>query len=432
MKIPGKLGKYVITKELGRGATGIVYLCHDPYQGRDVALKLYVDDKSQTEEKRKMRKRLFFNEAHMVGMLTHPSILPIYDAGEQDGQCYVVMEYVRGANPLSDFCKPENLLPIRKVVETAFKCARALEYAHRKGVIHRDIKPSNILLSVDNDIRIVDFGIAQNPVSELSTLSGLVGSPAYMAPEQVKEDRITNQVDIYSLGVVMYELLTGKRPFYGENLSRLVHQIINATPIPLHRLRADVPDLLEKIVAKAICKDSEKRYKNCTELSIDLTHAFNKLGKLQEEIAEQERFNIVKQLEFFSEFSYPEIWEVLNSSKWEVFDESDQVVAEGDLDDSFYIIVSGEVEVSKNGRVLGKLAEGDCFGEMGFMNNTERSAAVITKKGVSLMRVNSTLIEQASLKCQLQFHKVFLKSLIQRLSRTSDMAVKAHEEQSGG
>ncbi|MEE8118583.1 MAG: serine/threonine-protein kinase, partial [Gammaproteobacteria bacterium] len=275
MKIPGKLGKYVITKELGRGATGIVYLCHDPYHGRDVALKLYIDDKNQSEEKRKMRKRLFFNEAHMVGMLSHPNILPIYDAGEQDGQCYVVMEYVRGAQPLSAFCKPENLLPIRKAIETAFKCARALEYSHRKGVIHRDIKPSNILINAENDVRIVDFGIAQSPVSELSTLSGLIGSPAYMAPEQVKEDRVSNQSDIYSLGVVMYELLTGKRPFYGENLSRLVHQIINATPIPLNRLRADAPELLEKVVAKAINKDTAKRYKNCLELSVDLTHAFN-------------------------------------------------------------------------------------------------------------------------------------------------------------
>ena len=197
-------------------------------------------------------------------------------------------------------------------------------------------------------------------------------------------------------------------------------------------IQADNLRELEKIVAKAICKDTEKRYKNCTELSVDLTHVFNKLGKLQEEIAEQERFNMVKQLEFFSEFSYPEIWEVLNSSKWEVFDESDQVVTEGELDDSFYIIVSGEVEVSKNGRVLGKLAKGDCFGEMGFMSNTERSATVVTKNGVSLMRVNAMLIEQASLQCQLRFHKVFLKSLIQRLSRTSDMAVTAHNGQTGG
>src|SRR5690606_886277 len=192
-------------------------------------------------------KRLFFNEAHLAGLLQHPNILPIYDAGEEDGKCYIVMEYVRGGNPLSAFCQPQNLLPVRKVVEIVFKCAKALDYAHRKGVVHRDIKPNNILMTADGDVRIVDFGIAQNPVAELTPMSGMVGSPSYMAPEQVREERITNQTDIYALGVLMYELLTGKRPFYGESLSSLIHQILTATPIPLQRLRAEVPDILQAI-----------------------------------------------------------------------------------------------------------------------------------------------------------------------------------------
>ncbi|HWP94338.1 MAG TPA: serine/threonine-protein kinase [Gammaproteobacteria bacterium] len=423
MKKIEKLGRYVITKELGQGSTGVVYLCHDPFHGRDVALKLYHSDKDLPEQQRRLRRKFFFNEAHLAGMLEHPNILPIYDAGEEDGRCYVVMEYVRGAEPLTTFCRPENLLPIRKVVEIVFKCAKALDYAHRKGVVHRDIKPGNILITSDGDVRIVDFGIALTAVNEHTPVGGLVGSPSYMAPEQVREDKATNQTDIYSLGVVMYELLTGKRPFYGDNLSRLVHQIVYATPVPIHKLRRQVPPLLEEIVYKAMEKDLKKRYKTALEFSADLTRAFHHLGKLEQEVAEQERFNMIKHLSFFRDFSYPEIWEVLNASEWRTHPEGSTIITEGEIDDSFFIIVSGEVIVKKGGKILGRLKEGDCFGEMGFISKAERTATVVSKGGVTVMRVNATLLEQASLPCQLRFHKVFLRALIERLTRTSEMNV---------
>lgn len=418
------LGKYIITRELGKGGSGTVYLCHDPYHKRDVALKLYANDVGFSKEQQRVRKRLFFNEAHLAGMLQHPNILPIYDAGEEDGKCYVVMEYVRGGKPLTAFCQPQNLLPVRKIVEIVFKCAKALDYAHRKGVVHRDIKPSNILMTAEGDVRIVDFGIAQNAVADLTPMSGLVGSPSYMAPEQVREDKVTNQTDIYALGVLMYELLTGKRPYYGENLSALVHQVLNSTPIPVHRLRAEIPEILEFIVDKAMQKDPAKRYRTALELSVALTGAFNDLGRMAREVAEQERFNMVRRLSFFEAFSYPEVWEVLNASKWETHDKGESIIVEGEMDESFFIIVSGEVVVTKGGKALGKLVEGDCFGEMGYLNKTMRTATVTSDKGVAVMRVNSTLIEQASMPCQLRFHKVFLRTLIERLTRTSERVVK--------
>ncbi|MDX1443440.1 MAG: serine/threonine-protein kinase [Gammaproteobacteria bacterium] len=419
-----KLGKYIITRELGKGGTGRVYLCHDPYNKRDVALKLYDNEPSLSPEQQRVRKKLFFNEAHMAGMLNHPNILPIYDAGEEDGKCYIVMEYVREAQPLSAFSQPQNLLPIRKVVEILFKCAKALDFAHRKGVVHRDIKPSNILFTSDGDVRIVDFGIAQSPVGEMTPMAGMVGSPSYMAPEQVREEKVTNQTDIYALGVVMYELLAGKRPFYGDTLSRLVHQILHATPIPLHRLRSEVPPSLELIIDKAMQKEPAKRYRSAMEMSVALTQAFNDLGRMAKEVAEQERFNMVRRLTFFKDFSYPEVWEVLNAGVWETHDKGENIIREGDFDDSFYIIVSGKVDVTKNNKVLGQLAEGDCFGEMGYINKTQRTATVSSTNGVAVLRVNSTLMEQASVECQLRFHKVFLRTLIERLTRTSEQAVE--------
>lgn len=421
MAMPDKFGKYLITRELGRGSTGVVYLCHDPYHGREVALKLYTHDADVAEEQRGLRRKLFFNEARLVGLLHHPNILPIHDAGEEGGHCYIVMEYVRGAEALTAFCKPQNLLPIRKVVEVIFKCAKALDFAHRKGIIHRDIKPSNILFTADGDVRIVDFGIAVTPLSDHTPMTGLVGSPSYMAPEQLREEQATNQSDIYSLGVVMYELLTGKRPFYGDNLSRLVHQIVYATPVPIHKLRAEVPAELEEIIAKAMYKDVKKRYRSALEFSADLTRAFTQLGKLAQEVVEQERFNMIRHLQFFADFSYPETWEVLNASRWQNHGDGEEIITEGEADDSFFIIVSGEVVVKKSGKVLGKLVAGDCFGEMGYLSKTRRTATIAAHGNVAVMRVNATLIEQASTQCQLRFHKVFLHSLIERLTRTSDM-----------
>jgi len=421
--ILGKLGKYVVTREVGRGATGVVYLCHDPYHGRDVALKLYYSDAELPEDQKRTRRKVFFNEAQLVGRIHHPNVMPIYDAGDDEGRYYIVMEYVRGAEPLTVFCRPENLLPIRKVVEVVFKCAKALDFAHRKGVIHRDIKPSNIMLTADGDVRIVDFGIAHNPLSEMTPVSGLLGSPSYMAPEAIKDDKPSNQSDLYSLGVVMYELLTGKRPFHGETLSRLVHQIIYATPAPVHKLRNDVPEVLEQVVDRAMQKDQKRRYRTGLEFAADLTRAFNELEKLAEEVASQERFNLVRHLRFFQDFTYPEIWEVLHASEWQVRQPGEAVIREGEMDDSFYIIVSGELQVLKGGHPLGVIREGDCFGEMGYMSHTERTASVTAQAGCILMRVNATLIEQASLQCQLRFHKVFLRSLIERLTRTSEVVV---------
>ena len=159
-RTPERIGKYVVIREVGRGSTGIVYLSHDAYYGRDVAIKLYNMDTGGDEERARIARKMFLSEAHLVGMLQHPHILPIYDAGEENGHCYIVTEHVHGARTLAAYCRPDNLLRIDDTVEIMFKCAKALHYAHSRGVIHRDIKPSNIMLTQDSDVRIIDFGIA--------------------------------------------------------------------------------------------------------------------------------------------------------------------------------------------------------------------------------------------------------------------------------
>src|SRR5476651_3505 len=282
--LPERIGKYVIINEVGRGSTGTVYLSHDPYYGRDVAIKVYNIDAGGDDEHARIARKMFLSEAHMVGMLQHPNILPIFDAGEEGGHCYIVTEHVHGARTLAAYCRPDNLLRIDDVVEIIFKCAKALHYAHSRGVIHRDIKPSNIMLTQDSDVRIIDFGIALVADSDISSIDGIAGSPSYMSPEQVQSLELTNRSDLYSLGAVMYELLSGSRPFRAGNLQKLLHQIVYATPPPIHTLRADVPEELESIVALALQKDPAKRCKSGVDLAAELTRVHQRLREANSRI----------------------------------------------------------------------------------------------------------------------------------------------------
>jgi serine/threonine protein kinase len=417
-RIPEKIGKYVIVKEVGRGSTGVVYLSHDPYYRRDVAIKVY-NLESHDEDRARVTRKMFLSEAHMVGMLQHPNILPIFDAGEENGHYYIVTEHVHGARTLSAYCKPDNLLPVDDVVEIMYKCAKALHYAHSRGVIHRDIKPSNIMLTQANDVRIIDFGIALVADSDISRIEGIAGSPSYMSPEQVQSLEITNRSDLYSLGAVLYEMLTGFRPFRGGNLSKLLHQIVYATAQPIHALRPDIPEVLETSIAKALQKDPAKRYRNGLELAADLTRVHQVLRDGTSKLDRQEQFSILRTLKFFHDFSQSEILEVLRASTWQDYEQGEEIVKEGEMDDRFYVIVSGSVAVMRNGNPVGQLDAGDCFGETSYVRGAKRLATIKALTGVTLMKVSSTLLEQSSAACQLRFNKVFLRSLISRLQSAS-------------
>jgi eukaryotic-like serine/threonine-protein kinase len=373
---------------------------------------------------------MFFNEAHTAGLLTHPNIINIYDAGVDADTCYIVMEYVDGGKTLKDYCRPDNLLSIDKVVEIIFKCAKALDYAHRQGIVHRDIKPSNLLITPDQDIKIGDFSIAHiNKADSTETQPlGMIGSPRYMSPEQLKEDVVTTQTDLFSLGVIMYELLTGKHPFNANSFSRLVSKTLNEDPPPIRDVRTDLPEVLEDIVSKALNKDLEQRYRMGLELASDLSRVFESLEGPKEEVSAQERFNSVKQLEFFTGFPDAEIWEIMRASSWQDYQTDDQIIVEGDVDDCFYIIVSGSVAVRKNDRSIRILDKGDCFGEMGYLTKTKRTATIVAVEDTSLLKINSTVISQVSLNCQVRFLKVFLRTLIYRLSATTERASEVGAE----
>ncbi len=413
--VPAKIGKYVIINKIGKGSTGNVYLSHDPYYRRDVAIKVYHIEEDLDPDRARVSRKMFFNEAHLVGMLQHPNIMPIYDAGEENGQYYVVTEHVQGARTLAAYCRPDNLLRVDDVVEIIYKCAKALHYAHGRGVIHRDIKPSNVMLTNDNDVRIIDFGIAICKDAEVSRIEGIAGSPSYMSPEQVQSEELTPSSDIYSLGAVLYEMLTGFRPYRADNLSKLLHQIVYATPPPIHTYRADLSEELEQVVVMTMQKDPGKRCPSGNALAADLTRVHQDLRAKYDSLDKQEHFDLLRGLTFFHEFSHAEIWEVLRASDWHEYKDGEDIVREGEMDDRFYIILSGHAEVETNGRKLGTLRDGDCFGETSYVRGAKRTASIKALGSVMMLRVSSTLMEQVSSACQLRFNKVFLRSLITRL-----------------
>ena len=413
--IPERIGKYLIVNEVGRGSTGSVYLSHDPYYGRDVAIKVYNIETSGDDERARVTRKMFLSEAHMVGMLHHPNILPIYDAGEENGHCYIVTEHVHGARTLAAYCRPDNLLRVDDVVELMFKCAKALHYAHSRGVIHRDIKPSNIMLTQDSDVRIIDFGIALVADSDISRIEGIAGSPSYMSPEQVQSLELTSGSDLYSLGAVMYELLTGTRPFRAGNLAKLLHQIVYATPPPIHTLREDVPEELEVVVATAMQKEPERRQKSGLDLAAELTRVHQQLRQQNSRMNQQEQFGMLRRLKFFHEFSHGEIVEVMRASHWQDYASGEEIVKEGEMDDRFYILVTGNCSVERNGASVGLLSTGECFGETSYVQGAKRNATIRAAGDVTVIKVSSTLLEQVSASCQLRFNRVFLRALIGRL-----------------
>jgi serine/threonine protein kinase len=220
---PAQIGKYPVVRKLGEGATSEVYLCHDPFNLRDVAIKVAFQETLQDPARGKVYRKLFLTEAKLAGKLQHPHICQIYDAVADETQHYIVMEYVDGGT-LERFCSADALLSVDDAVEIAFKCTRALEFAHKVGVTHRDIKPANILHMGGTDVKITDFGAALIASGETTQVAG-VGSPAYMSPEQVKDQPLDHRTDIYSVGVVLYHLLTGRLPFQTSNNFTLIYQI---------------------------------------------------------------------------------------------------------------------------------------------------------------------------------------------------------------
>ena len=412
------IGKYAVRSLLGEGATSEVYLCHDPFNDRDVAIKAVFANRLKDADGVNLTRKLFITEASLAGKLQHPHIVQIYDAVVGDDMSYIVMEYVNGGT-LERFCDPQKLLPIDKVVEIIFKCTRALDFAHKLGITHRDIKPANILLTGETDIKISDFGAALLATGDQTQVAG-IGSPAYMSPQQIKEHPLNHQTDIYSLGVVMYQLLTGNLPFQASNNFSMMYQITNVEPPLPSSYRKEIPLSVDKIVRKAMQKDLERRYQTWGEFSFDLAEAFRseQLSNRSQEVADSEKFNTMRAMPFFNDFSDAELWEVMRISSWENLPAETVIMQDGDPGDFFCILASGEVKVTKRKKLLNVLTPGECFGEMAYLSKTgnERGADVATMSDSRIIRIKTEDLDRASDACRHRFDRAFMSILVERLS----------------
>jgi len=274
------LGRYEVSGELGRGAMGIVYKGEDPKIHRTVAIKTVSLSEFEEDMLEEMKER-FFREAESAGLLGHPNIVTIYDAGEEHDLAYIAMEYLEGGD-LEDFTKKDILLPLRETLSMISDVANALDYAHSKGIVHRDIKPANIMYLKDTkDVKVADFGIARITSSSKTKTGVILGTPSYMSPEQISGHKVDGRSDIFSLGVVLFEMLTGEKPFTAEDMTSLMYKIAKEKHPSAKTLNPRIPQVVDKIIDKALEKDMEKRYQKAGQMGEHLKKVIAKIDEIQ-------------------------------------------------------------------------------------------------------------------------------------------------------
>jgi tRNA A-37 threonylcarbamoyl transferase component Bud32/tetratricopeptide (TPR) repeat protein len=263
------IGKYKITSILGKGAMGIVYRALDPDINREVAVKTIRFDLVSEEGDREEMMERFMREAQAAGKLTHPNIITIYDVGREKEMTYIVMQLIEG-HSLQKVISSGEKISTQELIQLMDQLCKALDYAHDNGIVHRDIKPANILLDKEGKPFIVDFGVARLETSTLTQSGTTLGTPSYMSPEQVMGKKVDRRSDIFSLGGILYELLTGKRAFQAQSITTVIYKIIHEEPVALTEVKKGLPTGFEQIVCKALAKDPKDRYQNCAEFAADL------------------------------------------------------------------------------------------------------------------------------------------------------------------
>jgi len=410
-----RYGKYELLRPLGSGASGTVYCALDTFAGKEVALKVFDRQALRDQQMGELTRGNFMNEAALAGRLSHPHIVAIYEAVMQEDGGYVAMEYVAGGN-LLPYTRTGGLLPVTDVIQIGFKSCSALDYAFRQGIIHRDIKPANILVAQGTHIKVADFGSALVRRTEQREQS-IVGTPSYMSPEQIKGMELTHLSDMYAMGVVLYELLTGRRPFLGSTIEELARRITSEQPQSPGAMRPDIPGRLNEIVLRMISKRPEERYPSWAELAMDLAQ-IGKLSVYQKEIADSEKFDFLCRSQIFGKLNDSHLWELVHCSRWMRVPQRTTILREGESGQSMYLLGAGQIKVTKRGRLLNLLNAGECFGEMAFITGAAatRAATIETLTDSFIAEFDPAGIQRLSEGCRLQIAHGLLRTLVERLA----------------
>ncbi len=412
------IGRYKILGLLGRGNMGEVFSARDPMIGRLVALKTRRFDLLFDKKDLQFIIDKFFDEARIVGNLVHPNIVTVFDLGQDGDVCYIAMELLDGED-LTSFNTEETLLAPDEVVEVVAKVCHALDFAHSHGVIHRDIKPANIMHTKDHGIKITDFGIAMPIQSGKTSELQVIGTPSYMSPEQTKGLGLTNQTDFYSLGVVLFELLCGTRPFRGRTLYELMDDIRYATAPSILEYRSDLPPGVDVVLQRALEKEPELRYRSGGEFAGELERAMKGDALPVRDLKASKKADLIKSVRFFRAFSMKEVEDMTRIGTFIRYDKGHVVLREGDIDTTFFVLLSGTVRVIKNNKKIADLTKGACVGEMGAFRNTPRTAHVIAKTPCLVIKLDLKMLARENEALKYKFYEIFIQTLSERLEQTT-------------
>ena len=418
-ELPHTIGRYTIARVVGKGSMGIVYQGMDPYIKRLVAIKVTIPEDTLPENQIQNYRERFFTEAQAAGSLIHPNIVTIYDAGLKGNSCYIAMEFVEGGN-LINFCSKDKLLPLDKILDITAKICEALDFAHQQGIIHRDIKPANIMITQRGIVKITDFGVAKLPRTDLSEIAGIIGSPAYMAPEMLRDGQVTIRSDLFSLGVTLYELLTGEQPFQAETMVKLINKVIHHEPTPIYQLNPTVPESVSQVVMQAMAKNPIHRFPGIMEFLFYLKTAWKESKVKSDAEKPDERMKYLKALKFFKEFKNEELAEVLRIGTWYRYKQGTTILKENEKGNYFFIVILGQVQVERKGEVIALIDRGNCFGEMAALTSQKRTASIVATEDSVVIRIDAGIIDNLSKDLQIRFYKQFINTLISRLESTSE------------
>lgn len=419
-----RLGKFQLRKILGKGASGTVFLALDTFTGKDVALKVLDPEVVNSPGFDRTNTAQFMNEASLAGKLQHPHIASILEASVTEKSGYIAIEYVPGGD-LSQYTTPGKQLPQEQAIQIAFKCCGALDYAFRQGIVHRDIKPANILVVSGTNIKVADFGAAflsKGPAEQIAA----IGSPLYMSPEQVRGEPLGHHSDMFSLGVVLYQLFTGQLPLMASTLDELLTKICDELPLAPSARRPELSPDIDRILLRMMAKSPEQRYPSWAELALDIA----KIGRLsvhQSSIADSEKFVALKKVRLLGQLDDAELWELVHTGRWSRAPARAVIVSEGAAGRSLFFVGSGRVKVTKQGRLLNLLEAGECVGEMSFVKQGEmaRQATVEAMEDVLLAEFEKDALDQVSLKCRYHFAQALMHSLVDRLALADSRLIQA-------
>jgi len=422
--VPAKVGKYQLLERIGRGTCGLVYRAYDAILSRDVAIKIsQVGTLDQQSGKMPGAQKAFITETLSAGRLSHPNIVTVYDAGIDGPLNYLVMEYVEGVS-LKQYGRGKDQLSPHRVVSVMAEVCKAIDFSHRKGIVHRDIKPANIMIANDGSVKLLDFGIAISTTADEAAGTGrpALGTPNYVSPEQVSGSELGPRSDIYSIGTVLFEMLTGQQVFKAREVKELFRAILSEPAPRLTSVRSDLPTELEQVVTRSLAKNPNKRYSSGAEMAQALEEVLDKMAPPEMVSAEMAGWiPVISELKYFSKFSERKVACFASVSKVVRFSAGTTALRKNTIDNHLYVIIEGVASIAGYNGLSAVIGPGDCFGEAGFLHGNKCDSDIEVMTDIVALKVKASDVESLSEADQLAHYQMIANSVVQRRNHTEDL-----------